>query len=154
MVESPLVRIGLRVFSGAVLASLYLPLVILGIYAFNPARSMAWPPTGITFHWFQEAIANPRIIDAFWASVFAGLGATAIALVLGTLAGRTRGWGTTVSPLWAAAILAAGMGFAVAAVASYVVTGVEDWLWAAVPVSLAAGLLLYAIGRATSRRAR
>ncbi|HSE94471.1 MAG TPA: ABC transporter permease [Methylomirabilota bacterium] len=86
MVESPLVRIGLRVVTALVLAFIYVPLVILAIYAFNPARSMAWPPTGISLHWFQEALANPRIIDAFWTSMAAGLGATAIALVLGTLA--------------------------------------------------------------------
>ena len=65
---------------------LYLPLVVLAVYAFNPSRTLAWPPTGFTLNWFAQAAANPRIIEAFGNSILAGLGATAIALLLGTLA--------------------------------------------------------------------
>jgi len=86
MTESRFIRATLRIFSGGVLVFLYLPLVILAIYAFNPRRSMAWPPAGFTLNWFGEAAANPRIIEAFWTSLQAGLGSTALALVLGTLA--------------------------------------------------------------------
>jgi putative spermidine/putrescine transport system permease protein len=84
--ESPLVRVALRVFSGGVLVFLYLPLVVLAVYAFNPSRTLAWPPTGFTLNWFTQAAANPRIIEAFWNSILAGVGATAVALILGTLA--------------------------------------------------------------------
>ena len=42
-----------------VLAFLYLPLVILAIYAFNPSRIQAWPPSGFTLHWFGEAARKP-----------------------------------------------------------------------------------------------
>lgn len=35
MVESPLVRAALRIFTGAVMVFIYLPLVILAVYAFN-----------------------------------------------------------------------------------------------------------------------
>ncbi|MGH2358093.1 MAG: ABC transporter permease [Candidatus Limnocylindria bacterium] len=86
MTESRFARVALRAVSAAVLAFLYLPLIILAIYAFNPRRSMAWPPAGFTLSWFGEAFANPAIVQAFWTSLLAGLGATAIALVLGTLA--------------------------------------------------------------------
>jgi putative spermidine/putrescine transport system permease protein len=86
MTESRWVRIGLRVASIGVLGFLYLPLVILTIYAFNPSRIQAWPPAGFTLHWFGEAAANPSIRAALLNSLLAGLGATAIALVLGTLA--------------------------------------------------------------------
>ncbi|MGZ8481137.1 MAG: ABC transporter permease [Candidatus Limnocylindria bacterium] len=86
MTESRWVRIGLRAFTQVVLAFLYLPLVVLAVYAFNESRSLAWPPTGLTLHWFGEAASNPRIIDAFWSSIVAAAGATAVALVLGTLA--------------------------------------------------------------------
>jgi putative spermidine/putrescine transport system permease protein len=85
MAESRWVRIGLRAFTFAVLTFLYLPLVVLAVYAFNESRTLAWPPTGLTLHWFGEAASNPRIVEAFWASVVAAIGATAIALVLGTL---------------------------------------------------------------------
>lgn len=86
MVESAFVRGALRIVSGLVLAFLYLPLVILAIYAFNESRLMTWPPPGLTLHWFGEAAANPAIRSAFVNSIVAATAATLIALVLGTLA--------------------------------------------------------------------
>jgi len=86
MVESGWIRAALRIASGLVLAFLYLPLIILAIYAFNESRLMAWPPPGLTLHWFGEAAANPAIRAAFLNSILAATAATAIALVLGTLA--------------------------------------------------------------------
>ncbi|MEO6578650.1 MAG: ABC transporter permease [Candidatus Limnocylindria bacterium] len=86
MAESLWVRIGLRIASGGVLVFLYLPLVILVIYAFNPSRLQAWPPTGFTLDWFGEAAANPAIRRALVNSLLAGAGATGVALVLGTAA--------------------------------------------------------------------
>ena len=41
---------------------------------------------GLTLEWFARAWDNPGVRDALWTSLQAGLGATAIALVLGTLA--------------------------------------------------------------------
>jgi putative spermidine/putrescine transport system permease protein len=72
--------------SGLTIAFLYLPLVILAIYAFNSSRLLAWPPPGLTLHWFGEALANPAIPRAFLTSILAATGATSVALVLGTLA--------------------------------------------------------------------
>jgi putative spermidine/putrescine transport system permease protein len=69
-----------------VVVFLYLPLVILAIYAFNPSRLQAWPPTGFTLHWFAEAAANPSVIRAVTNTFVVATVATAIALVLGTLA--------------------------------------------------------------------
>jgi putative spermidine/putrescine transport system permease protein len=86
MAESRWVRIGLRVATVAVLGFLYIPLIILIVYAFNPSRLQAWPPTGFTLDWFGEAWANPGIRRALVNSLLAGIGATSIALVLGTLA--------------------------------------------------------------------
>jgi putative spermidine/putrescine transport system permease protein len=86
MTESRLARIGLRLATVAVLIFLYLPLVILAIYAFNPSRLQVWPPRGITLHWFAEAAGNPALREALVNSILAGTGATLIALVLGTLA--------------------------------------------------------------------
>ena len=84
MAESRWVRIGLRVATVAVLAFLYIPLIILIIYAFNPSRLQAWPPTGFTLDWFGEAWANPGIRRALVNSLLAGIGASSIALGLGT----------------------------------------------------------------------
>ena len=86
MTESFWTRVGLRVATWMVLAFLYLPLIILVIYAFNPSRLLAWPPSGFTLHWFGQAAGNPGLREAVVNSLLAGLGATGIALVLGTLA--------------------------------------------------------------------
>jgi putative spermidine/putrescine transport system permease protein len=84
--ESRATRILLRIASALVLAFLYLPLIILAIYAFNPSRLQAWPPAGLTLHWFGEAASNPAVRQAVVNTLTVATAATAIALVLGTLA--------------------------------------------------------------------
>jgi putative spermidine/putrescine transport system permease protein len=86
MTEGRLTRIVLRIASGGVLVFLYLPLGILAVLAFNESRSQAWPPTGFTLKWFGEAASNPTLISAFVNSIIVATIATALALVLGTLA--------------------------------------------------------------------
>src|SRR6266540_1818150 len=54
--------------------------------AFIESRSQAWPIDGFTLEWFDRAVNNPGVRDAFWTSIRAALGASAIALLLGTLA--------------------------------------------------------------------
>jgi putative spermidine/putrescine transport system permease protein len=85
MTESRLARVLLRLASGGVLAFLYLPLLVIVLYAFNPSRIQAWPPQGFTVHWFQEALDNRNVIRAVINSLLAGTFATITALVLGTL---------------------------------------------------------------------
>ena len=68
------------------LAFIYVPLIVIVIYAFNAGRTLEWPPNGLTADWFGKAIDNAGARDAFTTSIEAGLVATAIAVVLGTLA--------------------------------------------------------------------
>ena len=86
MVESSWVRGGVRVAGLTTLAFIYLPLIILAIYAFNPSQFLQWPPTGSTLRWFADAATNPALHRAILNSFLAATGATAFALVLGTLA--------------------------------------------------------------------
>jgi putative spermidine/putrescine transport system permease protein len=86
MTEGRGVRIALRVATILVVGFLYLPLIILAIYAFNPSRLQSWPPTGFTLRWFGEAASNPAVLEAVVNSLIVATVATAIALVLGTLA--------------------------------------------------------------------
>lgn len=79
-------RILLRLGSGLTLAFLYAPLLVVAIYAFNKTRVQSWPPKSFTLHWFDQAFHNPGVRHALWVSVQVGLGATVIALVLGSLA--------------------------------------------------------------------
>lgn len=86
MVESGWVKGALRVLSGLTLAFIYLPLIIVAIYAFNASRSQVWPPPGLSLRWFGEALTSPSVLGALTTSLAAAAGATAIALVLGTVA--------------------------------------------------------------------
>ncbi len=77
----------LRFGVGLGLAFIYVPLIVVGIYAFNASgTTQKWPPSGLTFEWFPKALENEAAREAFFTSVKAGLAATAIAIVLGTLA--------------------------------------------------------------------
>jgi putative spermidine/putrescine transport system permease protein len=76
----------LRAGVGLTLLFIYIPLVIIGIYAFSSATTLEWPPPGLTLDWFGKAIDNPGARDALLTSVEVGLIATGLALVLGTLA--------------------------------------------------------------------
>lgn len=67
------------------LAVVYLPLLLVLVDSVNPDRAFGWPPGGVTGRWWADAWHNAGVRSALWASVRAGLGATAVALVLGTL---------------------------------------------------------------------
>jgi putative spermidine/putrescine transport system permease protein len=78
--------LALRGAVGAALAFIYVPLFVIAIYAFNSSRIAEWPPPGFTLKWFGKAFENEAAREALLTSLKAGLAATAIALVLGTLA--------------------------------------------------------------------
>jgi putative spermidine/putrescine transport system permease protein len=85
-VETKATRLFMRIGTYLVLAFLYFPLLVIFLYAFNPSRGQAWPLPGLTTKWFGVAWRNQEIRRALVASVKAGSGATAVALLLGTLA--------------------------------------------------------------------
>jgi putative spermidine/putrescine transport system permease protein len=86
MVQSRLARIALRVAAGFTLAFLYAPIAVLALYAFNRSRVQRWPIEGLSLQWFGQALANDGARAALLTSVRVGLGATLVALVLGSLA--------------------------------------------------------------------
>lgn len=86
MPGGPLGKIALRVATGLILAFIYIPLALVVIYAFNRSGTSAWPPSGFTLSWIGTAIANTGLQQAFLTSLTAALGATVIALILGSLA--------------------------------------------------------------------
>ena len=79
-------RAALASFMGLGLALIYLPLVVVLISSFNTDRTFGWPPSGLTFEWWTRTFHNSGAREALATSVKAGLGATAVALVLGTMA--------------------------------------------------------------------
>jgi putative spermidine/putrescine transport system permease protein len=71
---------------GVGLAFIYIPLIIIAIYAFNASNLLEWPPPGLTLDWFPKAIQNDDARNALITSLKVGAVATLIALALGTLA--------------------------------------------------------------------
>jgi putative spermidine/putrescine transport system permease protein len=85
-VEGKGTRIGLGVWVVLVLAFLYVPIVLICLYAFNKSNVQSWPIPGVTTKWFSPAIHNPDMQAALWLSLKAAALATVSALVLGTAA--------------------------------------------------------------------
>ncbi|MBG0564357.1 ABC transporter permease [Actinoplanes aureus] len=85
MTLSPAARWSLRIAMGLGLVFIYVPLLLVLVNSFNGDRTFAWPPDDLTTRWWAAAWANEGARQALLTSVKAGLGATAIALVLGTM---------------------------------------------------------------------
>ena len=94
---SPATRNLLRGGVGVTLAFIYVPLIVIFVYAFNGGNTLQWPLESLTTEWFGTAIENQGAQDALVSSLKVGALATAIALVLGSLAsfavGRYRFFG-------------------------------------------------------------
>ncbi len=84
--ESGLARFFVKAGTAITLLFLYIPLVILGLYAFNKSRFRAWPPDLWTTRWFTAAFHDPTLKTALAGSIEAAVGATILALLLGCLA--------------------------------------------------------------------
>lgn len=95
--ETRPLRIGLWVWTALVFVFLWLPLVIMGVYAFNSSNVQSWPIPGFTTHWFSVAWHDQEVRDALKLSLEAAFAATGLALVLGSMAafvlGRFRFFG-------------------------------------------------------------
>jgi putative spermidine/putrescine transport system permease protein len=64
-------RVAFAVWAALIMLFLFFPIVIIMLYAFNPSNVQSWPLPGLSTRWF---------------SLRAGLFATGIAIVLGTMA--------------------------------------------------------------------
>jgi len=78
-------RIALRIATAATLAFIYLPMAVIVLYSFNAARVATWPISGLTLDWYGRALGNAGIRSALVTSLEAAVGATLVALVLGSL---------------------------------------------------------------------
>jgi putative spermidine/putrescine transport system permease protein len=85
MAESLAARILLRLGAAATLVFIYTPLAVIGLYAFNEHVTQGWPIQDFSTKWFRVAYEDEGVRNALWLSVQAALGATLLALVLGTL---------------------------------------------------------------------
>ncbi|MFZ0837210.1 MAG: hypothetical protein WAM77_07140 [Xanthobacteraceae bacterium] len=83
-----------------------------------------------------------RLVVAFYCAQLAP-----VPLILGPAIARARGGYGIVSAGWALAIVAVSAAIGIGAVVVHLASGVEAWLWAAVPATLASGFVLFAIAR-------
>jgi putative spermidine/putrescine transport system permease protein len=139
-------RWALRAFMALGLLFIYIPLLLVLVNSFNGDRTFGWPPHDLTTRWWSSAWDNSGARSALWTSVKAGLGATLIALVLGTMVAfavqRFRFFGRdTLSLLIVLPIALPG-----------IVTGIAlDSAWRSVvePLGLGKGLFSVVVGHAT-----
>jgi putative spermidine/putrescine transport system permease protein len=79
--------IGLSLAAAAVLLFLHFPFFIVMLYAFTTDETtFTFPPPGLTTRWFGVALNRADLWDALFLSLKVASIATAVALVLGTLA--------------------------------------------------------------------
>jgi putative spermidine/putrescine transport system permease protein len=84
--ETRAARILLRLGTGFTLLFLYVPLLMVAIYAFNEGIGQAWPITHYTTKWFGITLRDQRVRDALGNSLQVALIATTLALILGSAA--------------------------------------------------------------------
>ncbi|MFZ3202624.1 MAG: ABC transporter permease [Pseudomonas sp.] len=78
---------GLKLAAWGGLVFLHFPILIIFIYAFNTeSAGFSFPPRGFTLNWFSVALARPDVLEAITLSAQVACLATAIAMILGTLA--------------------------------------------------------------------
>ena len=84
--EARVARWSLALWALLVVLFLWIPLVIICVYAFNSSNIQGWPITHFSTKWFAQTWHNQDARNALKLSLNAAWRATAIALVLGTAA--------------------------------------------------------------------
>jgi len=90
-------HLALRIASALTLLFLYVPIFVVIVYAFNDSKNQSWTglldrigTNGITgtfsLRWFEAALKSTQVQESFLLSVQAALGATVVALILGSAA--------------------------------------------------------------------
>src|SRR6266700_8093985 len=82
--ESRGLRAALRFWVTLVLLFLFVPIVLIVLYAFNSSNIESWPIAGFSLHWFSVAWHDGQVRGAFLLSLRVGLIATALAVLLGS----------------------------------------------------------------------
>src|SRR5712692_9952717 len=82
--ESKGLRAALWIWVILVLAFMFVPIVLIVLYAFNRSNIESWPISGFSLHWFAVAWHDSQVRSAFLLSVRVGLVATVLALLLGS----------------------------------------------------------------------
>jgi putative spermidine/putrescine transport system permease protein len=79
-------RLALRIWAVLIMLFLFVPLVVIFLYAFNQSNVESWPISGLSTKWFASTWNDPDVRAALLLSVKTALAATGLALVLGSCA--------------------------------------------------------------------
>jgi putative spermidine/putrescine transport system permease protein len=79
-------RVAFAVWAALIIVFLFFPILIIMLYAFNPSNVQSWPLPGLSTRWFSSTWHNTEVRQALSLSLRAGLFATAIAMLIGTMA--------------------------------------------------------------------
>jgi putative spermidine/putrescine transport system permease protein len=74
------------VWTALIILFLFFPIAIIMLYAFNSSNVQSWPLPGLSTKWFSSTWHNAEVRQSLWLSVRAGLFATGIAIMLGSMA--------------------------------------------------------------------
>jgi putative spermidine/putrescine transport system permease protein len=85
-VEGRVTRAALVAWVVGVLLFLFMPIATIILFAFDRSTVQSWPIKNYTTHWFSVAWDDPAVRSALWLSLKAGVAATFLALLLGSLA--------------------------------------------------------------------
>ncbi len=79
-------KVALGIWTALLMLFLFFPIAIIILYAFNPSNVQSWPLEGLSTRWFSPTWHNAEMRHSLWLSVRAGVLATLIAMVLGSMA--------------------------------------------------------------------
>ena len=68
------------------LIAIYVPLLVIIVNSFNANKVAGWPVVNFSMEWWQKALTNEAMLQSLGHSLVVAAAATAIALLLGTLA--------------------------------------------------------------------
>src|SRR5207247_4451092 len=79
-------RMALRVWVVLVLLFLFIPILLIPLFALYSSKIQSWPLTSFTLNWVNLTLNDPEVVSAVGLSVRIALVTTVFALVLGSLA--------------------------------------------------------------------
>jgi spermidine/putrescine transport system permease protein len=79
-------RNAMRVWTIAVLAYLYLPIVFLVLFSFEDSKAVGFPIKGFTTKWYEGLPSNGPLLGAIWQSVSTALIVAVLATIVGAMA--------------------------------------------------------------------
>ena len=72
--------------TAALMAFMYLPLLVVVLFAFNAGANLSWPPQGLSLRWFRLIFGEDAFVSGLLTSVRAAAFTAAVAGIVGTTA--------------------------------------------------------------------